>query len=288
MKWGTKNEVTRGYQFTYDNLNRMLQGNYAEGASLNTSTGYYSESVGLYDNNGNIKALQRKYNNTTVDNLTYTYFTKANRLQKISDSGTASALVDDYPGTSQNYTYDVNGNMTFDGAKNITIDYNSIINLPKQLDFGSNNRIFYHYTIGGAKLVRHTVPATGTGTYTHYIGNIVYNGGALSYFQTDEGRLVATGTGTDRKFLYEYNLKDHLGNSHVTFMGTDLGGAVDIVQTTSYYPFGLVMNQYNGNSATDYSKNKYLYNGKLKRSGNPASGGRIAGRQNDKRGSGVV
>ena len=45
-------------------------------------------------------------------------------------------------------------------------------------------------------------------------------------------------------------------------MGTDLGGAVDIVQTTSYYPFGLVMNQYNGNTATGYSKNKYLYNGK--------------------------
>ncbi len=45
-------------------------------------------------------------------------------------------------------------------------------------------------------------------------------------------------------------------------MGTDLGGAVDIVQTTSYYPFGLVMNQYNGNTAPDYQKNKYLYNGK--------------------------
>jgi RHS repeat-associated protein len=45
-------------------------------------------------------------------------------------------------------------------------------------------------------------------------------------------------------------------------MGTDLGGAVDIVQTTSYYPFGLVMNQYNGNTAPGYLKNKYLYNGK--------------------------
>jgi RHS repeat-associated protein len=45
-------------------------------------------------------------------------------------------------------------------------------------------------------------------------------------------------------------------------MGTDLGGAVDIVQTTSYYPFGLVINQMNGNTATGYNKNKYLYNGK--------------------------
>jgi RHS repeat-associated protein len=45
-------------------------------------------------------------------------------------------------------------------------------------------------------------------------------------------------------------------------MGTDLGGAVDVVQTTSYYPFGLVMNQTNGNTAPDYQKNKYLCNGK--------------------------
>jgi RHS repeat-associated protein len=152
--------------------------------------------------------------------------------------------------------------MTFDGAKNITITYNTTINLPKQLDFGGNNRIFYHYTASGAKLVKHTVLASGTGSYIHYIGNMVYDGGSLSYIMTDEGRLVATGTGADRKFLHEYNLKDHLGNNRVTFMGTDLGGAVDIVQTTSYYPFGLVMNQMNGHTATGYNKNKYLYNGK--------------------------
>ncbi len=35
-------------------------------------------------------------------------------------------------------------------------------------------------------------------------------------------------------------------------------GPVDIVQTISYYPFGLVMSQMNGNASTGYSKNKYL------------------------------
>ena len=34
MKWGIKSEPIRGYQFSYDNLNRMKQGNYAEGSSL--------------------------------------------------------------------------------------------------------------------------------------------------------------------------------------------------------------------------------------------------------------
>ena len=152
MKWGTKNEVIRGYGFTYDNLNRMLQGSYAEGSSLNSNPGYNSETISSYDKNGNINGLVRKYSNTTVDNLAYTYFTKTNRLQKITDSGSINTQVDDYPGTSQDYGWDANGNMSFDGAKNLSITYNTTINLPNQLDFGSNNRIFYHYTAGGAKL----------------------------------------------------------------------------------------------------------------------------------------
>jgi RHS repeat-associated protein len=45
-------------------------------------------------------------------------------------------------------------------------------------------------------------------------------------------------------------------------MGTDLGGAVDIVQTTNYYPFGLVMSQNNESYSPDYRKNMYLYNSK--------------------------
>ena len=262
MEWNIKNDMVRGYQFSYDGLNRLLNANYADGASLADHTGYYSEAVSVYDKNGNIKNLQRYYNNTQVDNLSYAYFTKTNQLQKITDTGTPSSDVDDYPGTSQDYTYDANGNMDHDGSRNMNIDYHRTLNLPQALDFGNNNRIFYHYTASGTKLIKHVKPATGTEGYTHYIGNIVYEGGTLSYILTDEGRLVPTGTGSDRKFLYEYNLKDHLGNNRVTFMGSDLGGAVDVVQTTNYYPFGLTMNQTNGNTAPGYQKNKYLYNGK--------------------------
>jgi RHS repeat-associated protein len=82
---------------------------------------------------------------------------------------------------------------------------------------------------------------------------------------------VPFGTGSDRRFIYEYNLKDHLGDSRIIFMGTDLGGAVDIVQATSYYPFGLIMNQTNGNTAPEYQRNEYLYNGKELQSDNFAS-----------------
>jgi hypothetical protein len=194
MKWGIKNEAIRGYRFSYDNLNRLLLSDYAEGSSLNSNTGYFSESIGSYDKNGNILGLQRKYSNITVDNLAYTYFTKANRLLRISDSGTASSLVDDYPGTSQDYVYDANGNMIYDGAKNLNTEYFRSLNLPQELDFGGNNRIFYHYTATGAKVMKHTKPSSGTESYTHYLGDIVYENGTLSYILTDEGRLVANGT----------------------------------------------------------------------------------------------
>jgi RHS repeat-associated protein len=62
-------------------------------------------------------------------------------------------------------------------------------------------------------------------------------------------------------FQTHAGLKDHLGNNRVTFMGTDLGGTIDIAQTTNYYHYGLVMNQ-GGNTKPTNQKNKYLYNGK--------------------------
>jgi len=72
---------------------------------------------------------------------------------------------------------------------------------------------------------------------------------------------VADYSQSPRKFLYEYSLRDHLGNTRVTFLGKDLQGGVDIVQTASYYPFGLIMKK-TDNAASTYPKNRYLYNGK--------------------------
>jgi RHS repeat-associated protein len=48
----------------------------------------------------------------------------------------------------------------------------------------------------------------------------------------------------------------------VTLIGTNPGGAVDIVQTNNCYPFGLVMSQTNGNKSPSCRENRYLYNNK--------------------------
>jgi RHS repeat-associated protein len=264
MKWSTPGSPLRGYRFSYDAMNRMLRADYGEGSLLDDNHGDFSELITGYDNNGNILGLERYCKGSPVDILKYAYFNsgRSNRLLKITDTGTGGSSVDDYPGSSRDYSYDAGGNMTFDGARNLDIEYLPALSLPCRLDFGNNNRIYFHYTSGGKKLMKHVIPWRGIETETHYIGNIVYEGGRLSYILTEEGRLVAAGNGNDRSFLYEYDLKDHLGNIRVTFRAGSPGEGPEVVQAVDYYPFGLVMSRKENNVLTGYRKNNYLYNGK--------------------------
>ena len=68
---------------------------------------------------------------------------------------------------------------------------------------------------------------------------------------TQEGRVVVNGS----SYEYQYFLKDHLGNTRVTF---NSGG---IIQEDSYYPYGMNMAGLSESSGIDLP-NKFLYNGK--------------------------
>ena len=61
MKWKAGDEsIERGYQFTYDGLDRLAAANYGEGMSLATNIGRFNETVSAYDKMGNIISLQRQ------------------------------------------------------------------------------------------------------------------------------------------------------------------------------------------------------------------------------------
>ncbi len=264
LKWSTREGSiqTKAYRFSYDALNRLKTSSYAEGNALNEKMGFFDENINEYDKNGNIKSLSRKFNNDLVDNLNYTYIPNTNQILSISDAGLSSGLVEDYPGTSGTYAYDANGNVVHDGSRSTTIDYFKTLNIPKSVDFGSDNQIFYHYSATGSKLVKHVQKPDGQ-EYVQYVGNIVYEEGKLSYIITEEGRLVNTGTTGSPAFVSEYYLKDHLGNTRVSFLGKTLpGNVIEVTGKTDYYPFGLAMSQYSTNITSDFSENKYLYNGK--------------------------
>jgi RHS repeat-associated protein len=132
--------------------------------------------------------------------------------------------------------------------RGVSIAYN-ILNLPKLVSKGSEN-IIYIYSAAGEKLAKQM---NGT-TIKYYAGNMVYNNDkSLKYLLFDEGLVNKVSGG----YAYEYHLKDHLGNTRVTFQPN--GSGTTTTQVAEYYPFG---SSYLPISPA--GTNKYLYNGKEK------------------------
>ncbi|MBK7870719.1 MAG: RHS repeat-associated core domain-containing protein [Saprospiraceae bacterium] len=101
---------------------------------------------------------------------------------------------------------------------------------------------------------------------THdYLGSIEYKGSELEAIYHDEGRVYYE-EGTGR---YEFNIRDHLGNTRLTFTDKDNDDIIEvssnpatneILQENHYYPFGMNMNgQWMANAGRE---DKYQYNGK--------------------------
>ena len=252
MTWKAGNESTvRGYKFTYDGLDRLLNATYGETAGINANTDRFSENVTAYDKNGNIKTLQR-YGQTgastygLIDNLTFTL--GGNQLTRVDDAVATSAYNNGFEfkdGVKQanEYNYDSNGNLTKDLNKGITnISYNCL-NLPSVVTFSDDSTVTYTYAADGTKLK--TVHKTGsTTTTTDYCGNVVYENGVQKLLLTDEGYVTLS----DNK--YHYYLKDHQGNNRVVI---NQSGTVE--ETNHYYPFGGVF-------ASAGNVQPYKYNGK--------------------------
>ena len=252
MTWKSGNESTvRGYKFTYDGLDRVLNATYGETASISTNANRFSENVTGYDKNGNIKSLQR-YGQTgasaygLIDNLTFTL--NGNQLSRVDDAvstvayGTNTAFVNGASAAGE-YAYDANGNLTKDLNKGITdIQYNCL-NLPSAVTFSDGSTITYVYAADGTKL-RTVHKIGGATTTTDYCGNVVYENGAQKLLITEEGYITLS----DNK--YYYYLKDHQGNNRVVI---NQSGAVE--ETNHYYLFGGVF-------ASSTSTQPYKYNSK--------------------------
>jgi RHS repeat-associated protein len=128
------------------------------------------------------------------------------------------------------------------------------LNLPSRIKIFDEyvNDILYLYDANGTKLQKTTrMDYVATHT-TDYCGNFVYVDDQLAYILTPEGRVVVDGT----TFEYQYFLKDHLGNTRITFNENG-----SIIQEDSYYPFGMAMAGLKYETGTDLP-NQYLYNGK--------------------------
>lgn len=273
--WRTESDgFTRMYGYQYDDLNRLLKGNYRKlGYSV---TGNYDESLS-YDKHGNIQTLQRNGfadadfgMSVQIDNLAYTYI--GNQLQRVTDSSNSLNGFRDGTNTGTDFGYDNYGNMNRDNNKQLSISYNHL-NLPVAVEFVNSNRILYHYNALGEKLlksVRTNNPSSEV--VTEYIDGFQYKGGVLKFFPTAEGYVEFL---DPTKFFYVYNYTDHLGNVRLSY--TQNGNTVKTLEDNHYYPFGLKHENYaserferirqeNGDlyviQPTERREWQYKYNGK--------------------------
>ena len=240
----------RAYGYAYDAANRLMKGDFTQNNSGWGADGVLNFDVKMgdgaaagtaYDENGNIKMMQqwglKGVSSTQIDKMTYNYSVTelGNRLTKVTEDaaiGNTNNNVGDFTDKNRDgtddYTYDVNGNLTADKNKKITgIIYNHL-NLPWQItvtndDGSAKGTITYIYDAAGNKLEKRVseVASSSNGnqsklTQTAYIGGFVYQNNVLQFLSHEEGRIrlvssIVSGSPTTN-FVYDYFLKDHLGN----------------------------------------------------------------------------
>jgi RHS repeat-associated protein len=238
--WRSKGDgELRAYGFCYDNSNRLLRSDFTQytSSSWNTNAGIdFSMRVGngnspytAFDANGNILSMNQKglkvNSSSIIDSLVYGYITNTNKISYVTDKiNDVNSKLGDFKeinnNTSQDYWYDDNGNLLGDNNKKINgITYNHL-NLPYQVKVLNKGIITYTYDATGNKLQKQTVDSTSSPvkiTTTNYIGGFVYQNDTIQYSLHEEGRIRpvfnnAASPGTITGFVYDYFIKDHLGN----------------------------------------------------------------------------
>jgi len=285
-----ENRQINAYSLEYDNLSRLESADYIEIDDNNqivtaSQDGY--NMAATYDLNGNIMMMNRTGATAIdantglataysfIDAMTYTYAPNSNELQKIQEATVVpgstlqtrnnTGFKDINPTTTPDYTYDENGNVTYDANKGVTTTYNHL-NLPTRFEWSATKYIEITYDAAGIKLTK-TKNDNGDITIKHYVGGIEYNGTEFEAVYHAEGRAMYTDpmtstAGEINNFTYEYSIKDHLGNSRVMFSDLNGNGQVtesEIIQVEHYYPFGMSQE---GHGNAIISETAYTYNGK--------------------------
>jgi RHS repeat-associated protein len=237
---------TSDYGFKYTNSSNQDQWDFS--MRYNEIIGSRDQNgniVDSYDHNGNIKNLTRYHGSLNiVDQLHYSYLDPlnsnvddGNHLHRVTDDMglTVNAGFFDYEQTNGDYWYDDNGNMTIDYNKSATITYNHL-NLPSQVDMYGKGSIVYSYDAAGNKLQKTVTDISVSPnkiTITKYAGAFVYTNSylagatpipteTLEFIGHEEGRIRPAKidpaqplTAANTKYIYDYFMKDHLGNTRM-------------------------------------------------------------------------
>ncbi|NJM24458.1 MAG: hypothetical protein HC859_01945 [Bacteroidia bacterium] len=166
-----------------------------------------------YDRNGNINKLTRwSVEGNVQDDLSYTYH--GNQLLDVTDASSSKEGFNDIHSTGSDYVYDAAGNLVTDHNKGITsIQYNHL-NLPQVVQNIDGEKLLFTYDAAGIKLGQQWYNAAGVLQLMYdYNGEFMYEGGTLQFINHEQGRVNMTGEVP----VYEYTLRDHQGNTRITF-----------------------------------------------------------------------
>jgi RHS repeat-associated protein len=166
----------------------------------------------------------------TIDSLNYQYFANSNQLQKVADGINDNSPLGDFKDTAlatDDYLYDVNGNITKDNNRHMHTTANgngavyNVLDKPDSLVIAGKATIYSYYDAAGARL-RKQVNDYTSGTLKIknylYINGFVYCNDTLQYVMQEEGRIrwaqkKNSSTGAIYyAFEYDYFIRDHLGN----------------------------------------------------------------------------
>ncbi|MBT2557397.1 hypothetical protein J7E24_06340 [Hymenobacter sp. ISL-91] len=256
QRWRAASDgVERAYGYRYDQLNRLLQGDFVArptpAAGWGAERGNYRFSSASYDAGGNLLTLRRRglvaaasrtvaAQYAETDNLRYRYASPnaepaSNRLHRVDDLAPAATAFGAKPparpdfsdgptGGSQqpDYTYDVAGSLTSDLNKGIRLIRYNHLQLPERLEWANGNVLEYTYSAAGQKVSKLATEAGKPAVRTDYLGPWQYERDSLRWLTHAEGRALYTykkdlAGQPLTKVNYEYTLKDHLGNLRVAF-----------------------------------------------------------------------
>lgn len=268
MTWKSDgDDVRRIYNFSYDPANRLLKADFKQqnpddglwnNSQLNYTVqmGNGSDPLTAYDADGNIKSMKQfgwkigGSSSVPIDDLTYNYLItdnslnteESNKIKTVTDAVTSTDngrlgdFKDGTNGSSDDYDYDLNGNLKLDNNKAISnISYN-YLNQPAVITVTGKGTVTYVYDAVGNKLNKIVqennvvVAYNGTNYTTDITSTTTYDGGlvfesktytntALSSLQyTDRLQFISHEEGRmrfkkeDNTLQYEYFIKDHMGN----------------------------------------------------------------------------
>lgn len=234
--WSGSDAVKKAYGYSYDKINRLTHAQYNQydGAQWTNYPVDFTASNISYDFNGNLLSMNQNggdpsgaTSSINMDILSYDYYPSSNQLRAVQDAGLTDGSLPDFKNNSsavEEYKYDPNGNLIVDDNKKITsISYNDLNNI-EQIVVDGQGEVIYTYDADGNKLRKKIMEGGSSVTYD-YIGDFVYKDKVLQYILNEEGkaRPIANSTTSNlTKFVYDYFIKDHLGNVRSTITATPI------------------------------------------------------------------